>query len=133
MITNQVSELMLINEQLEAVKEIVMRRRNWLFSVSKKRTRKNTDYQILIKTTVLNHLSLWKYLEWLLTEIKKLKTPSKKIMYGYYHDQQKYKNIAKLRSSVPLCITNTCLNAIKFLKMIAYQALWCIPTILSKT
>lgn len=33
--TNQVSELMLINEQLEAVKEIVMRRRNWLFSVSK--------------------------------------------------------------------------------------------------
>ena len=68
--------LELTNNRAErAVKEIVMGRKNWLFSVSEQGARTNAVYQTLIKTAELNHLSPWKYLEWLLTEIKELKAP----------------------------------------------------------
>lgn len=63
------------NRAERAVKEIVMGRKNWLFSVSEQGARINAVYQTLIKTAELNHLSPWKYLEWLLTEIKELKAP----------------------------------------------------------
>lgn len=55
--------LELTNNRAEhAVKEIVMGRKDCLFSVSEKGAKINAVYQTLIKTAELNHLNPWKYL-----------------------------------------------------------------------
>ena len=52
-----------------------MGRKNWLFYKNGKGARANAIYQSLIMTAEVNDLSPWKYLEWLLTELKELDTP----------------------------------------------------------
>ncbi|WP_258555094.1 hypothetical protein [Enterococcus cecorum] len=54
-----------------AIKEIVMGRKNWLFSIKEKEGKDECNLP-LIMTAEVNGLSLWKYLEWLLSEIKVL-------------------------------------------------------------
>ena len=49
-----------------------MGRKNWLFSIKEKVARANAIYQSLIMTAEVIGLSPWKYLEWLLSEIKEL-------------------------------------------------------------
>lgn len=49
-----------------------MGRKNWLFYKNGKGARANAIYQSLIMTAEVNDLSPWKYLEWLLTEIREL-------------------------------------------------------------
>ena len=69
--------LELTNNRAErAVKEIVTGRKNWLFSKNGKGARANAIYQSLIMTAEVNGLSPWKYLEWLLSEIKELEAPT---------------------------------------------------------
>lgn len=76
--------LELINNRAErAVKEIVMGRKNWLFSKNGKGARANAIYQSLIMTAEVNGLSPWKYLEWLLTEIKELEAPTEEDFARY--------------------------------------------------
>ena len=52
-----------------------MGRKNWLFSKNGKGARANVIYQSLIMTAGVIGLSPWKYLEWLLAEIKELEEP----------------------------------------------------------
>ena len=76
--------LELTNNRAErAVKEIVMGRKNWLFSKNGKGARANAIYQSLIMTAEVNGLSPWKYLEWLLTEIKELEAPTEEDFARY--------------------------------------------------
>ena len=60
-----------------------MERKNWLFSIKEKGVRANAIYQSLIMTAEVNGLSPWKYLEWLLTEIKKLEATTKEDFARY--------------------------------------------------
>lgn len=96
--------LELTNNRAErAVKEIVMGRKNWLFSVSEQGARTNAVYQTLIKTAELNHLSPWKYLEWLLTEIKELKAPTQEDyarLLPWSTEAQKYCKVGAICTSI---------------------------------
>ena len=53
-----------------------MERKNWLFSKNEKGATASAIYQSLIMTAEVNGLSPWKYLEWLLSEIKELEAPT---------------------------------------------------------
>ena len=76
--------LELTNNRAErAVKEIVTGRKNWLFSKNGKGARANAIYQSLIMTAEVNGLSPWKYLEWLLSEIKELEAPTEEDFARY--------------------------------------------------
>lgn len=76
--------LELTNNRAErAVKEIVIGRKNLLFSIKEKGARANEIYQSLIMTAEVNGLSPWKYLEWLLSEIKELEAPTEEDFARY--------------------------------------------------
>ncbi len=108
---------------------------NWLFSKNGKGARANAIYQSLIMTAEVNGLSPRKYFEWLLTQIKALEAPTAEDFARYlpWSDEaqekckissictEKYQHYFKKRS----------LNTIQFEKIIAYQAIWRTPTILS--
>ena len=65
--------LELTNNRAErAAKEIVMGRKNCLFSIKEKGARAKAIYQSPIMTAEVNGLSPWKYSEWSLSEIKEL-------------------------------------------------------------
>lgn len=55
-----------------------MEKKNWLFSKNGKGARENAIYQSLIMNAEVNSLSPWKYLEWLLTEIRELEAQSER-------------------------------------------------------
>ena len=95
------------NRAERAVKEIVMGRKNWLFSIKEKGARANAIYQSLIMTAEVNGLSPWKYLEWLLSEIKELEAPTEEDFACYLPWLEEVQKNAKSDLSVPKNINTT--------------------------
>lgn len=94
--------LELTNNRAErAVKEIVMGRKNWLFFIKENGARVNAIYQSLIMTAEVNGLSPWKYLEWLLSEIKELEAPTKEDFARYLPCSEEAQEKCKIGS---ICI-----------------------------
>ncbi|WP_248622507.1 transposase domain-containing protein [Enterococcus cecorum] len=86
-------------------------------------------------TAEVNGLSPWKYLEWLLSEIKELETPTEEDFARYLPWSEKAQEKCKIGSicteKISTLFQKRSLNAIQFEKIIAYQAIWRTPTILS--
>ena len=105
-----------------------MGRKNWIFSIKEKGARANAIYQSLIMTAEVNGLSPWKYLEWLLSEIKELEAPTEEDFARFLPCLEEAQEYLYLKISTLL--QKRSLNAIRFEKIIAYQAIWRTPTIL---
>ena len=75
-----------------------MGRKNWLFYKNGKGARANAIYQSLIMTAEVNYLSPWKYLEWLLTELKELDTPIEEDFTRYLPWSEEAKGKCKIGS-----------------------------------
>lgn len=73
------------------------------YSLSKKKgARVNAAYQSLIMTAEVNGLSLWKYLEWLLSEIKELEATTAEDFarsITFYHHKRRRSGLACSRIS----------------------------------
>lgn len=129
--------LELIDNRAErAVKEIVMGRKNWLFSIKEKGERANAIYQSLIMTAKVNGLSPWKCLEWLLSEINELEATTAEDFARYLpwseEAQEKCKIGSVCTEKYQHYVKKISLNAIIF-QLNSIQAIWRAPTILSNS
>lgn len=98
-----------------------MGKKKCLFSKNGKGARTNEICQSFIMNAEVNSLSPWKYLEWLLAEIKELEEPIEEggCYLPWSEEAQEY-----LYLKISTLLQKRSLNAIRFEKIIAYQAIW---------
>ncbi|XUD47886.1 hypothetical protein IGJ74_000825 [Enterococcus sp. AZ009] len=83
------------NRAERAIKELVIGRKNWLFSKSLKGTRSAGIILSIIQTAVANGLNIRKYLNHLFTEIPNLSSMTPEVLRAYLPWNQQIQEICK--------------------------------------
>ncbi|MBJ0652388.1 transposase, partial [Enterococcus faecium] len=83
------------NRAERAIKELVIGRKNWLFSKSLKGARSNGIILSIIQTAVANGLNIRKYLNHLFTEIPNLSSMTPEALRAYLPWNQQIQEICK--------------------------------------